>query len=160
MRFVLLERIWDCLVALLGAKWGRTSAKVRAMKSRQNFSQQTQPIRPHWTLNSCFFAFRTIWVHLDCLVASKNSRQNGPNWCESSCPEVALELFATNTPDPPHWTLNSCSGTFHTNFAAFGTVWLVRKNSVQNGATGAKVRATMSRRKFSQRTQPILLIGL
>ena len=30
------------------------------------------------------------------------------NWCKSSCHEVALEFFATNTPDPPHWTLNFC----------------------------------------------------
>src|SRR6185369_694069 len=53
MCFVLFGCIWDCLVALLGAK--------RA--ARQNFSQQTQPIRPHWTLSSCFSAFRIIWVH-------------------------------------------------------------------------------------------------
>ena len=33
-------------------------------KSRRNFSQRTHPIHPHWTLNSCFGAFRTIWVHL------------------------------------------------------------------------------------------------
>ena len=45
-------------------KTSRTSAKLRATKSRQNFSQQTQPIRPHWTLYSCFCAFRTIWEHL------------------------------------------------------------------------------------------------
>jgi len=36
--------------------------------------------------------------------------------------EVALEFFATNAPDPPLWILNSCSGVFQTNFAAFGTV--------------------------------------
>ena len=30
------------------------------------------------------------------------------NWCKSSCHEVALEFFATNAPDPPHWTLNFC----------------------------------------------------
>ena len=71
-------------------------------------------------------------------------------WCQSSCHEVALELFATNTPDPPHWTLNSCSGAFHTNFATFGTVWLACKNSVKNGPIGAKVLATKSRRNFTQ----------
>ena len=53
--------LFGCLTR---CKTGRTSAKVRATKLRQNFSQQTQPIRPHWTLNSCFCAFRTIWVHL------------------------------------------------------------------------------------------------
>src|SRR6185295_13366315 len=53
--------LFGCLTR---CKTGRTGAKVRATKSRQNFSQKTQPIRPHWTLNSCFCAFRTIWVHL------------------------------------------------------------------------------------------------
>ena len=32
-------------------KTGRTSAKLRATKSRQNFSQRTHPIRPHLNLN-------------------------------------------------------------------------------------------------------------
>ena len=30
------------------------------------------------------------------------------------CHEVALEFFTTKAPDPPHWTLNSCFGAFHT----------------------------------------------
>ena len=58
---------------------GRTSAKVRARKSRWNFSQRTHPIHPievaseffstnapdppHWTLNWRFGAFQTIWVN-------------------------------------------------------------------------------------------------
>ena len=45
-------------------KTGRTSAKVGNTKSRLNFSQWTHPIHPHWTLNSCFGVFCTIWVHL------------------------------------------------------------------------------------------------
>ena len=45
-------------------KTGQTGEKLRAMKSHQNFSQQMQPIHPHLTLNSCFCAFHTIWVHL------------------------------------------------------------------------------------------------
>ena len=51
---------------------------------------------------------------MDHLVAIRNSVQKGPNKCKSLCHEVALEFFATNTPDPPHWTLNSCFGAFHT----------------------------------------------
>ena len=45
-------------------KTGWTSEKVGNTKSRLNFSQRTHPIHPHWTLNSCFGVFRTIWVHL------------------------------------------------------------------------------------------------
>ena len=43
-------------------KTGRTSAKVRATNLRRNFSQRMHP-SPHWTLNSCSGAFRTIWLH-------------------------------------------------------------------------------------------------
>ena len=51
------------------------------------------------------------------LVALRNSVLNVPNLCKSSCHEVASEFFATNAPDPPHWTLNK-------NFGAFRTIWL------------------------------------
>ena len=47
--------------------------------------------------------------------------------------EVALEFFATNAPDPPLWILNSCSGVFRTNFAAFGTVCWFAKTRCKTG---------------------------
>jgi hypothetical protein len=47
VRFVLFVCIRDHLVALLNSvKTGRTGAKVRATKSRRNFSQRTHPIHP------------------------------------------------------------------------------------------------------------------
>jgi hypothetical protein len=54
------------------------------------------------------------------LVEIQNSEQNGPNWCKSSCHEVASEFFETNARDPPHWTLNSCFVAFRTIFVHFG----------------------------------------
>src|SRR6185436_18715827 len=84
----------------------RTSAKLHATKSHRNFSQLTHPIhpiRPSTNVLVRFIPFGCIW---DRLVALRNSVQNGPNLCKSLCHEVALEFFATNTPDPPHWTLN------------------------------------------------------
>ena len=72
-------------------KTGRTSAKDRATKSSQIFFATNAPNPPHWTLNSCFGLFRTIWMHmgpLACLtkqaakraecakVRAMNSRQN------------------------------------------------------------------------------------
>jgi hypothetical protein len=56
-----------------------------------------------------FVLFGCIW---ESLVVLQNSVQNGPNYCKSACHEVASEFFATNAPDPPHWTLNSCFGVF------------------------------------------------
>ena len=44
-------------------KTGRTSAKVHATKSCQNFSQRTYPSTP-LNPNSCFIVFYTIFVHL------------------------------------------------------------------------------------------------
>ena len=54
--------VWLCYKTQ--CKMGQADAKVRATKSRLNFSQPTHPIHPHWNLNSCFDVFRTIWMHL------------------------------------------------------------------------------------------------
>ena len=58
--------------------------------------------------------------------------QNGPKWCKSSCQEVVLEFFATNTPDPPYWTLTSCFGVFRTIFVHLGQ-FVALQHLVQNG---------------------------
>ena len=84
-------------------KTGRTSAKVRATKSRRNFSQRTHPIHPIGPI-------LTIWC-------------------------VSYYL------------------------GAHGTVWLPYETRCKTGRTSAKVRATKSRRNFSQRTHPINPIG-
>ena len=58
------------IVSLLHEAWCKTgwtgaiNAKVFAMKSHQNFSQRTHLIHPIETLNSCFGASHSIWVHL------------------------------------------------------------------------------------------------
>ena len=109
--------------------------------------------------------------------------QNGPKWCKSSCHEVVSEVFATNAPDPPYWTITSC-------FIAFRTIWVhlgqfvALQDSVQHwpnlcksschevaseffatnapdkfktGQTCAKVHATKSRRNFSlTRSTPLV----
>ena len=87
-----------CLPYDTRCKMGRTSAKVRATKSRRNFFTTNPPDPPHWTLNWRFGAFRIIWVHLGpfcCLT------QLGAKRAESSCHEVVSEFFATDAPDPP-----------------------------------------------------------
>ena len=87
-------------------KTGRTSPKVRAKKSRRNFSQRTHPIhpiRPYTDILGRFVLFVCIRSHL---VALRGSVQNGPNLCKSSCHEGASKFFSTNAPNPPHWTHN------------------------------------------------------
>ena len=104
LHYVMFGCIFDRFVATLNSvqmdQSGAINAKVRATKSHLNLSQQTRS-----------------WDHF---ATSLNSVQNGPNWCnkcKSSCHEVVSELFATNPPDPHHWTLNSC-------FVAFRKVWV------------------------------------
>src|SRR6185503_1378767 len=171
------------------------------------------PDPTHWTLNSCFGAFRTIWVHLGLFGCHTTLSAKRVNLVQKFVPQSLVGILATNTPDPPHWTLNSCFGVFriigvhlgqfgcvttlsvkrvklvknivprspigifhnertrsthwtlNSCFGAFHTIWVhlglffALQHSVQNGSTGATVRATKSRWNFSQRTHPIHPIG-
>jgi len=113
-----LELTFWCVSYYLGAfgavwfpyearcKTGRTSAKVGATKSHQNFSQRTHPIHPIGPKTNVMVCFILFGCIRDYLVALRNSVKNGPNLCKSSCHEVALEFFATNAPKTPHRTLN------------------------------------------------------
>src|SRR6185312_5530683 len=78
------------------------------------------PDPPHLTLNSTFVAFRSDWVLLGLFCYdSKLSAK----WAElvqlmqKFIHEVALDVFATNAPDPHHWILNS-------TFVVFRSVWV------------------------------------
>ena len=82
-------------------KTSQTGAKVRASKSRRNFSQRTHPIHPIGPKTDVSVRFVLFGCIRDRLVALRNSVQNGPNWCKSSCYEVASEVFTKNAPDPP-----------------------------------------------------------
>jgi hypothetical protein len=56
-----------------------------------------------------------FWGVSNHFVTARKSMQNWPNWCHyrtSSLKKVSSEFFATNAPDPLHWTQNSCFGTF------------------------------------------------
>ena len=110
---------FDCLTKL-GAKRAELVQKF-VPRSRVGIFCNEAPNPPHWMLNRHFGAFRTIRVHLGPLVELRNSVQNGPNKCKSSCHEVASECFATNAPDPPplnpkltFWCVSYYSGAFGT----------------------------------------------
>ena len=149
MCFVLFGCIWDCLVALLGAK--------RA--ARQNFSQQTQPICPHWTLSSCFSAFRIIWVHwgpFGCVTTLSLKRVKlVQKFVTRSRVRIFRNEHTRSTPMDPK-LIFLCVSYY---FSALGTIWLARKTWWKMCKNGAKVRATKSHWTFSQRTNPIHPIG-
>ena len=102
-------------------KTGRSGATVRAMKSCRNFSQRMHPIHPIGPLppvSVCFVLCGCIWVSL-------------LHYCKSSCHEGASVSFATNTPDQPHLTLNSCFGVFHTIWMHLGQFGCLTKLSAK-----------------------------
>ena len=121
MRFVLFGCIWDRLVCLmkLGAKWAELVQSL-CHEVASEFFAMNMPDPLHWTLNKCFAAFSTIWVHLGLFGCLTKLVQNRPNLCKSSCHEVASEFFAMNAADPHHWTLNWRFGVFRTIWVYLG----------------------------------------
>ena len=102
------------------------------------------PIRPYTNVLVRFVLFGCI---RDRLVSFQNSVQNGPNECKSSCHEVASEFFATNAPDPPHWTLSCCFGSFR-------TIW------VHSGPFGCLTKLGAKRAELVQKFVPRNRIGI
>ena len=140
-------------------KMGRTSAKVHAAKSRRKFSQRTHQIYPHRTLNLCFGAFHTIWVHLGPFGCLAKLGAKQAELVQKFVPRSRIGIFhnehtRSNPLDPKLTFL--CDSYY---LGAFGTVWLPYETRCKTGHTSAKVRATKSRRNFSQRTRLIHLIG-
>src|SRR6185312_10767233 len=75
------------------------------------------PIHPTGPKTDVLVRFVLFGSIEDRLVALRNSVQNGPNKCKSSCHKVVSEFFARNAPDPLHWTINLC-------FSVFRTIWV------------------------------------
>ena len=103
----------------------------------------------YWTLKSCFGAFLSDRVHFGPFryCTKLGAKQGKLVQLMLSCHDFTLEFFATNAPDPHHWTLNSCFGAFLSVQVHFEIVSLLHETwckTRQTGAITAKVRATMS----------------
>ena len=98
---------------------GRTSAKVRATKSRRNFSQRTHPIHPIGPYTDILVRFILFGCIRDHLVALQNSLQNGP---QKFVPRRRVGIFCNertrSTPLDPKLTF-WCVSYY---LGAFGTV--------------------------------------
>jgi hypothetical protein len=115
------------------------------------------------------------FVHFGCasnhFSTAWNSGQNKPNWsnwCKSSCHEGVTEFFATNAPDPPHLTLNSCSGAFCTVWEHLGPFcFLMKLGSIraelvqlmQNFVPRNRVEIFRNERTRSTPLDPKLMFG-
>ena len=82
-----------------------------------------------------FVRFGYIWYHL---VALQNLVQNGLKCYKSSCHEVVSD-FATNPPDPPHWTLTSYFNVFCTIWVHLGQFGCVTKLSAKQAELVQKI---------------------
>jgi hypothetical protein len=109
-------------------------------KVASEFFATNAPDPLHLTQNSCFGAFRTVLLlqlmfwgcfgpfHFCTKVVAKLAElvQLMHKFVKQSC----VRFFATNTPDPLHWTQKSC-------FGVFWTVSLLHESRCKTGRTGA-----------------------
>jgi hypothetical protein len=140
-------------------KMGRPSAKVRATKSSRNFSQRRHPIQPIEPQTDVFFAFRTICMHLGLFGCLTKLGAKRAELVQKFVPRSRGGLFRNERtrsipvdPKLMFWYVLYYLG-------AFGTVWLRYETRCETRRTGPKVRATKSRRNFSQRRHPVHPIG-
>ena len=97
-------------------KTGRTSAKVRATKSRRNFSQRTHPILPldskltFWCVSYYLGAFATVWLPYE--TRCKTGRTSAKVRATKSHRNFSQERTRSTA-----LTLNSC-------FVEFCHIWL------------------------------------
>ena len=102
-----------------------------------------------------FWYVRTIWEHSGPFGGLKKLSAKRAVLMQKFVPRSRVELFhnkrTQSSPLDPKLTF-WCVSYY---LGAFGTVWLPYEIRCKTGRTSAKVRATKSRRNFSQQTHPI-----
>src|SRR6185437_1223696 len=147
--------IWNHLVALRNSlQNGPNKCKSLCHEVASEFFATNAPDPPHLTLKSCFGAFCTIWVHLGPFGCLTKLGAKRTELVQKFVPRSRVGIFhnehARSTPLVPKlmfWCVSYYLG-------AFGNVWLPYETRCKTGRTSSKVRATISHRNFSQRTQP------
>ena len=159
MHFVLFACIWDRLGALWNSVQRAELVQKFMPRSRviifHNERTQSTPLDPKltfWCVSYHLGAFGTF----DSLTKFCAKRAE---LVQMFVPRSRVGIFRnehtrSNPLDPklPFWCISYY-------FCAFGTVWLPYETRCKTGRTRAQVRATKSRRNFSQRTHPIHPIG-
>src|SRR6185437_14124422 len=128
------------------------------MKSCRNFSQQTTrstPLDRNLMFRCVSYYLGAFWTF--CCVTTLSSKR--AKLVQKFVPRSRVGIFhneRTRSTPLDSKLMFWCVSYY---LSAFGTVWLPYETRCKTGRTSAKVRATKSRRNFSQRTHPICPIG-
>ena len=146
-----------CLTEL-GAKQAELVQKF-VPRSRVGVFGANAPNPPDWTLNSCFVAFHTVLVHFRPFGCLAKLEAKHSELVQKFVPQSRVGIFCNErircTPFDPKLMFSCVSD----HCDAFGIVKLPNGTRGQMFRASAKVRATKSRRRFSQRTHLIHPIG-
>ena len=136
-------------VLLLHETWCKRARLVQLMQLSEIFTENS-PDPHHWTLNSCFGAFLSIWVHLDPFrystkLGAKRAKlvQSMQKFVQRCLVRIFCNEHSRSTPLDPKlifWCVSFCLGAFGTVLLLHETCWKTR----QTGAINAKVHATTS----------------
>ena len=148
---------FGCLTKL-GAKLGELVQKFENEVASEFFAMNT-PDPPHWTLNLCFGAIRTIWEHFKPFGCRTKIDAKRAELVQKFVPRNRVGIFQNECirSTPLHRKLTFWRVSYY--LGAFGTVWLPYETRCKMGRTSAKIRATKSRRNFSIQTHPVHPIG-
>src|SRR6185437_14166598 len=163
LHFGAFRTIWvhlgpfGCLTKL-GAKLAELVQKFMARSCIgifRNECTRSTPLDPKLT----FGAFRTIWVHSGPFSFLTKLGAKRAELVQKLVPRACVGIFCNertrSTPLDPNLTF-WCISYY---LGAFGTVCMPYETRCKTGRTSAKVRATKSRRNFSQRMHPIHPVG-
>ena len=161
VRFVQFWCIWDRLVDLRnsvqnGPNWCKSLCQEVAAK----FFTTNAPDPPHWTLNSCVGAFRTILVHWGPFGWLTKLGAKRAELVQKFVPRSRVAIFRNqctqSTPLEPKLMFQCVSY----NFGALGSVWLSYKTrckmvvTVQKFVPRSRVRIFCNERTRSTPLDP------
>ena len=98
------SRPLGCLTKL-GAKRAELVQKF-VPQSHVEFFAMNIPDPPHWTLNSCFGVFHTIWVHLGPLCCHMKLGAKRAELVQKFVQRSRVRIFRNERTGPTHYTLN------------------------------------------------------
>ena len=81
-----------CCVTTLSSKRAKLVQKF-VPRSRVGIFHSNAPDPPHWTLNSCFGVFRTIWVHLGRFGCLKKLGGKRSELVQNFVPRSRIRIF-------------------------------------------------------------------